>query len=67
MDFDDAQARIICLRAERFQALELGIDTPSPYLTRLDAAIAEAHAEYIMSAVCEIAELRRSLAGPAQG
>ncbi|MBW3607693.1 MAG: hydroxymethylglutaryl-CoA lyase [Actinobacteria bacterium] len=48
-------------------ALELGVDSPSQYLTRLDAAIADARAEYVMSAVSEIALLRRSLSAPAQG
>ena len=67
MDFDDAQARLICLRAERFHALELGIENPSPYLTRLDGAIAQARVEYVTSAVREIAVLRRALAGAARG
>ena len=67
MDIADTQARLIRLRAERFQALELGIENPSPYLTRLDAAIAAAHVDYVMSAVREIAVLRGSLAGAPQG
>ena len=67
MDIDDTRARLIRLRAERFHALELGIENPSPYLTRLDAVIAEARVEYVTSAVREIAELRRSLAGAARG
>ena len=67
MDIDDARARLIRLQAERFQALEAGVENPSPYMTRLDAAVAEARLDYVMSAVCEIASLRRSLAGAAQG
>jgi hypothetical protein len=67
MDIDDTRARLIRLQAERFQALELGIENPSPYLTRLDAAIAEARVEYVVSAVGEIAVLRRALTGAAQG
>lgn len=67
MDIDETRARLIRLKAERWNALELGVENPSPYLTRLDAAIADARAEYVMSAVSEIALLRRSLAAPAQG
>ncbi len=67
MDVNDTRARLIRLQAERHQALELGIERPSPYLTRLDAALAEAHVDYVTSAVVEIAVLRRSLAGAAQG
>lgn len=67
MDIAEARARLVRLQAERFQALELGAAHPSPYLTRLDAAVAEARVEYVMSAVSEIAILRRSLAGNAQG
>lgn len=67
MDIAEARARLIRLQAERFQALELGAAHASPYLTRLDAAVAEARVEYVMSAVSEIAILRRSLAGDAQG
>jgi hypothetical protein len=67
MDIDDTRARLVRLQAERFEALELGIEDPSPYLTRLNAAIAEVRVEYVTSAVREIAELRRSLAGAAPG
>jgi len=67
MDIDDTRARLIRLQAERFQALRLGIDNPPPYLTRLDAAIAEARVDYVVSAVGEIALLRRALTGAAQG
>jgi len=67
MDVTDARARLIRLRAERFQALELGIESPSPYLTRLEAAIEDARTDYIASAVLEIAVLRGSLAGAAHG
>ncbi len=67
MDIDDTRARLIRLGAERFQALELGIENPSPYLTRLDDAIAEARVDYVIRAVGEIAVLRRALTGAAQG
>jgi hypothetical protein len=67
MDIEDARARVIRLQAERFQARELGIEYPSPYATRLEAALAEARVAYVTSAVREIAELRRGLAGAAQG
>lgn len=67
MDTAEARTRLIRLQAERFEALELGVENPSPYVARLDAAIAETRAEYVTSAVGEIASLRRSLAGAAQG
>lgn len=67
MDVNDTRARLIRLQAERFQALELGIENPSPYMTRLASAIEEARAEYVTSVVLEIAQLRESLAGAAQG
>lgn len=62
MDIDETRARLIRLQAERFQVLELGVAHPSPYLTRLDGAIAAARVDYVLSAVSEIAVLRRSLA-----
>lgn len=67
MEISTTHSRLIRLQAERFEAVELGIDPSSPYLARLDAAIAEARVEYVTSAVIEIALLRRSLAGAAQG
>ncbi len=67
MEISETHSRLIRLQAERFHAVELGIENPSPYLTRLDAAIADARTEYVTSAVCEIARLRRWLAGAAQG
>ena len=67
MQITDTRARLIRLQAERYAALELGIENPSPYLTRLDAAIAEARVDYVMSAVREIAILRRSLARATAG
>lgn len=62
MDATERQARLIRLQAELFQALELGVEHPSPYLTRLATAIEEARVDYVTSAVTEIASLRRSLA-----
>jgi len=67
MDIGDARARLIRLQAERFGALELGIANPSAYMTRLEASVEDARADYITSAVLEIAVLRGSLAGAAQG
>ncbi len=67
MEISETHSRLIRLQAERFQAVELGIEQPSPYLARLDAAIAEARVEYVTSAVREIAHLRRALTGAAQG
>ena len=67
MEISETHSRLIRLQAERFEAVELGVEQPSPYLERLDAAIAEARVEYITSAVCEIALLRRSLTGATQG
>jgi hypothetical protein len=67
MEATDAKVRLIRLHAERQQAIELGIENPSPYMTRLDAAIAEADWDYTMSAVLEIAVLRRQLAGATRG
>ena len=67
MDIEHARARLIRLQAERYAALELGIENPSPYMARLEAAIEEARNAYITSAVVEIAVLRESLAGAFQG
>lgn len=67
MDVNDTRARLSRLQAERFQALELGVENPSPYMTRLESAIEEARTEYVTSAVLEIAQLRESLAGATQG
>ena len=61
MDATERQARLIRLQAERAQALELGVVDPSPYMTRLAAAIEEARVDYVTSAVIEIASLRRPL------
>ena len=67
MDINETRARLVRLQAERYAAVELGLESPSPYLTRLEAAIADAHVEYVMSAVREIAVLRRSLARATAG
>ncbi len=61
MNATDAQARLIRLQAERLAALEAGAQEPSPYMTRLADAIAEARVEYTTSAVVEIALLRSEL------
>lgn len=61
----DARSRLIRLRTERLDALELGIERPSPYMTRLEHAIADAERAYVMGAVLEIAALRDTLAGAA--
>jgi len=67
MDAHETRARLIRLQTERFQALELGAENPSPYLTRLEEAIADARVDHIVSAVREIAEMRRDLAGAPRG
>ena len=67
MDIDGARARLIRLQAERLTALELGVASPSPYVDRLDAAIEDARTDYVVRAVIEIALLRESLAGAADG
>lgn len=67
MDVEQTRARLIRLQAERLAAIELGVQQPSPYVDRLDAAIEEARADYVTSAVIEIALLRESIAGAAQG
>jgi hypothetical protein len=59
----DAKARLIRLQAERLIALEAGVQEPSPYMTRLSDAIAEARVDYTLSAVTEIAALRSELTG----
>jgi hypothetical protein len=63
MSSTDAKARLIRLQAERMTALEAGAQEPSPYMTRLADAIAEARVAYTVSAVAEIATLRSDLAG----
>ncbi len=67
MDVNDARDRLIRLQTERFHALELGIENPSPYMTRLEDAIADAHREYVTAAVLEIATLRGELEGAMHG
>ena len=67
MDTIDAQSRLIRLQAERFEARELGVESSSPYMTRLEVAIDDARVGYVMSAVREIAVLQRSLARAARG
>jgi hypothetical protein len=63
----DAKARLIRLQAERMMALEAGAEEPSPYMTRLSEAIADARQEYTLSAVTEIAALRSEITGLALG
>ncbi|MEA2153917.1 MAG: hypothetical protein QOE11_57 [Solirubrobacteraceae bacterium] len=58
----DARARLIRLQAERLAALEAGAQEPSPYMSRLSDAIAEARMDYTISAVVEIAALRSGFA-----
>jgi hypothetical protein len=63
----DARARLIRLQAERLAALEAGVQEPSPYMTRLSEALAEARHGYTLSAVVEIAALRTDLRSPIVG
>jgi|GEM_PF-3284250 len=65
MDVTARKARLIRLQAERHQALELGIENPSPYMTRLQAAIEDARREYVTSTVLEVALLREAPADAA--
>ena len=67
MEAIETQARLIRLQAERFDAVELGASPVSVYVTRLDDEIADARTDYVTSAVMELAFLRRSLTGAAQG
>lgn len=67
MDVNDARARLISLQTERLHALELGIETPSEYMTRLENAIADAQRDYTLHAVLEIAALREELTGATLG
>ena len=67
MDVNETRARLIRLQAERFQALELGVEKASPYMARLESAIEEARTDYVTSVVLEIAQLRESLAGATHG
>jgi hypothetical protein len=67
MTSTDARARLIRLQAERLTALEVGAQEPSPYMDRLADAIAEARADYTMTAVTEIAYLREALGSPIVG
>jgi hypothetical protein len=63
----DARARLIRLQAERLTAVEAGVRDPSPYMTRLSEAIADAREEYTRTAVTEIAALRTDLGNPVVG
>jgi hypothetical protein len=63
MHSTDAKARLIRLQTERLEALQAGVQEPSPYMTRLDDAIEDARREYTLSAVTEIAALRSELTG----
>lgn len=67
MEVIDTQARLIALQAERFDAVELGADPASLFVTRLDDAIEDTRTDYVTGAVMEIAFLRRSLNGATHG
>ncbi len=67
MDTTDAKSRLVRLQAERHQALELGVENPSPYVTRLEVAIEDARVGYVMCAVRETAVLQRSLSRAGYG
>jgi hypothetical protein len=64
MTIDDARERLIRLQAERLDAAQAGVPQASDYMRRLNAAIADAHAQYTCTAVIEIAALRRELGRP---
>lgn len=67
MDAYDTRSRLVRLQTERFHALELGIERPSEYLTRIEEAIEDVRVEYTICAVREIAEMRRDLSRAARG
>ncbi len=63
----DAQARLLRLQLERFEALQAGIDPDSSYMAHLGRAIRDARAGCVTAAVTEIAALRGDLAGRQDG
>lgn len=63
----DARARLLRLQAERLAAADAGVDPASRYIGHLEAAIADAHAAFVTSAVVEIAALRAGFDGPLHG
>jgi hypothetical protein len=63
----DARARLLRLQAERLVAADAGLDPACAYLGHLEAAIADARTELVMSSVIEIAALRASFDGALEG
>ncbi|MBI5103964.1 MAG: hypothetical protein HZB46_03055 [Solirubrobacterales bacterium] len=63
----DARARLVRLQAERLEARLGGVDPTCAYVHHLEAAIAEARADYVTSAVVELAGLHGRLDGPRLG
>jgi hypothetical protein len=58
-----ARARLTRLQAERYEAA----GATGAYVRHLDAAIADARAEYTVAAVTELAALRATLGSALQG
>ncbi|MDX6690988.1 MAG: hypothetical protein QOG15_2445 [Solirubrobacteraceae bacterium] len=65
MTVSEARTRMMHLQIERIDALELGVDPTSTYVTRLEAAIADAKSDYIAGSVAEIAALVADLGAAA--
>jgi hypothetical protein len=63
----DARARLLRLQAERLEVSSAGVSPSAVYLRHLDAAIAVARRQYVVSAVTEIAALRAGLGAPLHG
>jgi hypothetical protein len=63
----DLRALLHQLSAERFEALELGLDANETYMAELEDEIAEARHAYVVAAVTEIASLRAQLTDVAGG
>ncbi|MGH2917812.1 MAG: hypothetical protein ACRDLS_04320 [Solirubrobacteraceae bacterium] len=66
MTSTEARTRYMRLQIERIDALALGVDEASSYMTHLSTAIADAKSDYIAGAVAEIASMRADLNSPAQ-
>jgi hypothetical protein len=64
MTVSEARTRYMRLQVERMDAVELGVDVTSRYITQLDAAIGDAKSDYVASAVAEIASLMADLDAP---
>jgi hypothetical protein len=64
MTATEAQARLLRLQTEHYEATQAGVDPESSYAQRLQAAVDDARHDYVTSALVEIAALRETLAQP---